>query len=194
LTPDSGPAIDKDWAHLVSRIERGDSRAEGELFDIFQKGIRFFISRSLRGSDVDDHVHDCFIMVLKAIRNQRIREPARLMGFVRVVVKRHLFAQIETMMQNRQRNRVPDDGMDIRILVSLDMTPDRAVIDAEQARLMRAELEKLPHRGREILSRFYLLEQPRVQICNDLKITETQFRLSKNRAKNSLIKAMQHMR
>jgi hypothetical protein len=34
-----------------------------------------------------------------------------------------------------------------------------------------------------VLVRFYLEEQPAERICNDMKLTETQFRLIKSRAK-----------
>jgi RNA polymerase sigma-70 factor, ECF subfamily len=41
-------------------------------------------------------------------------------------------------------------------------------------------------RCREILERFYLREQRREQICREMSLTETQFRLLKSRAKARL--------
>ena len=41
----------------------------------------------------------------------------------------------------------------------------------------------LPKRDREVLVRFYLQEQTAEEICRDLNLTETQFRLIKSRAK-----------
>ena len=38
-------------------------------------------------------------------------------------------------------------------------------------------------REREILTRFYLLEQPPESICKEMRISMTQFRLMKSRAK-----------
>ncbi len=38
-------------------------------------------------------------------------------------------------------------------------------------------------RDREILTRFYLMEQSQQQICDQMCLTETQFRLLKSRAK-----------
>ena len=45
-------------------------------------------------------------------------------------------------------------------------------------------LRSLPKRDREVLIRFYLQEQLPEQICQELGITETQFRLIKSRAKS----------
>ena len=44
-------------------------------------------------------------------------------------------------------------------------------------------LKSLPQRDREILIRFYLHEQRPEQICEDMNLSETQFRLIKSRAK-----------
>jgi RNA polymerase sigma-70 factor (ECF subfamily) len=41
----------------------------------------------------------------------------------------------------------------------------------------------LSDRDREILTRFYLDEQTQEKICEDMSLTETQFRLLKSRAK-----------
>jgi DNA-directed RNA polymerase specialized sigma24 family protein len=44
-------------------------------------------------------------------------------------------------------------------------------------------LNSLPKRDREVLARFYLEEQAHGQICREMGLTETQFRLVKSRAK-----------
>ena len=44
-------------------------------------------------------------------------------------------------------------------------------------------LNGLPQRDREVLVRFYLREQTADEICRDMGLTETQFRLIKSRAK-----------
>ena len=44
-------------------------------------------------------------------------------------------------------------------------------------------LKGLSSRDREILTRFYLQEESQEQICREMKLTDTQFRLLKSRAK-----------
>jgi len=46
-------------------------------------------------TDLDDKVHDCFVIVTQAIQNGVLREPERLMGYVRTVVKRQIAASID---------------------------------------------------------------------------------------------------
>jgi DNA-directed RNA polymerase specialized sigma24 family protein len=44
-------------------------------------------------------------------------------------------------------------------------------------------LRSISRRDREILTRFYLLEQTQEQICSQMGLSENQFRLLKSRAK-----------
>ena len=53
----------------------------------------------------------------------------------------------------------------------------------QKAELMKSALASLSDRDRDILVRFYLKEQPQEQICREMSLTETQFRLLKSRAK-----------
>ena len=64
---------------------------------IWNSRARTTFVRSLRRAtdELDDKVHDCFVIVAQAIRNGELRDPARLMGFVRTVVKRRIAASIE---------------------------------------------------------------------------------------------------
>src|ERR1700689_1231087 len=94
-----------DWSSLVSGVRDGDSAAMAELYLIFAKGIRYFLLRNLGPDELDDKVHDCFVIVTQAIQNGDLREPERLMGYVRTVVKRQIAASIDIAVQQR-RNRV----------------------------------------------------------------------------------------
>lgn len=53
----------------------------------------------------------------------------------------------------------------------------------QRSELVLSILRKMASRDREILTRFYLEEQPLEQICEDMSLTDTQFRLLKSRAK-----------
>jgi uncharacterized protein (DUF2384 family) len=61
--------------------------------------------------------------------------------------------------------------------------PGEGSLADERKRLMETVLNSLPARHREILMRFYLGEQSQDQICAEMGLTETQFRLLKSRAK-----------
>jgi RNA polymerase sigma factor (sigma-70 family) len=177
--PDAPPA--PDWAALVNRIRDGDSAAMAELYLIFAKGIRYFLLRNLGPDDLDDKVHDCFVIVAQAIRNGDLREPERLMGYVRTVVKRQIAASIDIAVQQR-RNRVDfEDSM--FSMSDWREDPERSVIARQRAEIARKVLNGVSRCDREILNRFYVLEQSQEQICADMELSYNQFRLLKSRAK-----------
>jgi RNA polymerase sigma-70 factor (ECF subfamily) len=178
--PPSGLQV-PDWAALVTRIREGDSEAMGELYTVFAKGIRYFLLRNLGPEDLDDKVHDCFVIVAQAIRNGDLREPERLMGYVRTVVKRQIAASIDTAVYLR-RNRVEFE--DAMFYVSdWRENPERAAIAQQTAEIARKVLNGISRRDRDILNRFYVLEQSQEQICADMGLSYNQFRLLKSRAK-----------
>ena len=168
------------WTDMVQRIRSGDPTGLEELYDIFTTGIRFYLCRQLGPNDLDDKVHDAFLTITQCIRRGDLREPERLMGYVRTVVRRQIAGYIGSVVADR-RNRVDVD----RGVVLRDYKPDpeRKVIERQNVELALRILKSLPLRDREVLVRFYLKEQSPRQICSDLKLTETQFRLTKSRAK-----------
>ncbi len=170
-----------DWAALVSRIRNDDSVAMAELYGIFAKGIRYFLLRNLGPEELDDKVHDCFVIVAQAIKNGDLREPERLMGYVRTVVKRQIAASIDIAVQQR-RNRV-DFEESMFCMSDWRENPERNVMERQRAEIARKVLNGISRRDRDILNRFYVLEQSQEQICTDMGLSYNQFRLLKSRAK-----------
>ena len=170
-----------DWAGLVARIRSDDSAAMAELYGIFAKGIRYFLLRNLGPEEIDDKVHDCFVIVAQAIKNGDLREPERLMGYVRTVEKRQIAASIDVAVQQR-RNRV-DFEESMFTMSDWRENPERTVIAHQRAEIARRVLNGVSRRDRDILNRFYVLEQSQEQICADMGLSYNQFRLLKSRAK-----------
>jgi len=168
------------WTSLVARIKVGEDAAMEELYRIFSRGIRFYLCRTLGQQEIEDKVHDTFLIVINAIRRGELRDPERLMGFVRTVVRRQVAAFIDQAVSSRR------DITDIEAgstLADSRFDPEKAVIDDQRAQLMQEVLGDISERDREILTRFYLKEQTQEEICADLGLSETQFRLLKSRAK-----------
>jgi RNA polymerase sigma-70 factor (ECF subfamily) len=170
-----------DWAALVSGIRDGNSAAMAELYGIFARGIRYFLLRNLGPDDLDDKVHDCFVIVTQAIQNGDLREPERLMGYVRTVVKRQIAASIDVAVHQR-RSRVDFEDSMVSVSDWRD-NPERSVIARQRAEIARKVLNGVSRRDREILNRFYVLEQSQQRICADMGLSYNQFRLLKSRAK-----------
>src|SRR5580704_11304942 len=91
-----------EYAALVDRIRSGETDGMEELYQLFSKGIRFHLCRQLGTQELDDKVHDTFVVVVQAIRRGELREPQRLMGFVRIIVRRQVAAHIDQVVHNRR--------------------------------------------------------------------------------------------
>ena len=174
-----GPAV-IDWNALVEQVRLGDDAGMEQLYKLFSRGIRYYLCRQLGPQELEDKVHDTFLIVVNAIKRGDLREPDRLMGFVRTVVRRQVAAYIETAVHTRREQTDLETGIAV---ADRTLNPEQEAISKEKAALMKAALSSLSDRDREILVRFYLKEQPQEQICRDMALTETQFRLLKSRAK-----------
>src|SRR5580658_5721539 len=170
-----------DWAALVNGIRAGNSDAMAELYGIFARGIRYFLMRNLGPDDLDDKVHDCFVIVTQAIQNGDLREPERLMGYVRTVVKRQIAASIDIAVHQRRTRADFEDSM--FSVSDWHENPERSVITRQRAEIARKVLNGVSRRDREILNRFYVLEQSQERICAEMGLSYNQFRLLKSRAK-----------
>jgi RNA polymerase sigma-70 factor, ECF subfamily len=178
-TPKPGPAS-IDWAALVAQVRAGEDAGMEQLYKLFSKGIRYYLCRQLGPQELEDKVHDTFLIVVNAIKRGDLREPERLMGFVRTVVRRQVAAYIETAVHTRREQTDLESGITV---ADRKQNPEQEAMVKEKAQLMKSALAALSQRDRDILVRFYLQEQTQEQICREMSLTETQFRLLKSRAK-----------
>jgi RNA polymerase sigma-70 factor (ECF subfamily) len=169
-----------EWSVLVAQVKAGEDAGMEQLYKLFSRGIRYYLCRQLGPQELEDKVHDTFLIVVNAIRRGDLREPERLMGFVRTVVRRQVAAYIETAVHNRREQADLESGVTV---ADRKQNPEQAAMLRQKSELMKSALEALSQRDRDILVRFYLHEQPQDQICREMELTETQFRLLKSRAK-----------
>lgn len=167
------------WTEVVRRIRGGDPAGMEALYRVFTKSIRFFLYRQLGPQDLDDRVHDAFLMVTESICRGDLREPERLMGYVRTVVRRQVAARIEEAVRARRSQTDVEDAP----LSDRRPDPERSAIEHQKEEMALRTLRGIGKRDREILIRFYLQEQSAGEICHAMKLTDTQFRLIKSRAK-----------
>ncbi len=172
--------VNAGWAELVERIRLEKTDGMEELYQLFSRGIRFYLCRQLGPQELDDKVHDTFVVVVQAIRRGELREPERLMGFVRTIVRRQVAAHIDKVVHNRREQAEFDSTVRV---ADPRGNPEEAAIFRQRIGLIRQVLGELSERDREILTRFYIDEQSQDLICSEMGLTETQFRLLKSRAK-----------
>jgi RNA polymerase sigma factor (sigma-70 family) len=174
-------ATSVDWAGLAARVHDGDESGMEQLYRLFNRGIRYFLARRLGTQDLEDRLHDTFLSVVRAIQRGDLREPERLMGFVRTIAQRQVAAYIDRAVRQRH------DEADIEVagvhIADRGENPEQTFCQRERAALMKRVLLSLSARDREVLERFYLKEQSETEIRAAMALTETQFRLLKSRAK-----------
>ena len=178
--PDIPPFEELDWNELTTRIKTGDPAAMERLYSFFSAKVRFHLRRQLRDQELDDKMHDTFLVVVQAIRRGELREPERLVGYIKTVVRRTVSRHLDRQYRARGSEQDAEEGIQ---LVDRRHTPEESIISEEKVRIMEQVLSDVSERDREILTRFYLKGQSREQICQEMKLTETQFRLLKSRAK-----------
>jgi RNA polymerase sigma factor (sigma-70 family) len=172
-----------DWKAVVEQIRAGDPAGEEALYRNLEAGARLFLQRRLGSQDAEDRVHNVFLIAVQAIRRGELREPERLMGFVRTVLNRQLGLAISGLVRTREHSIELDSA---RHLTAAEPSPEDRALAIQKVALMQDALKKLSHREFDMLTRFYIREQPPEQIQKEMQLTATQFNLLKSRAKAKL--------
>jgi RNA polymerase sigma-70 factor (ECF subfamily) len=168
---------------LVDCIRSRETDGMAELYRMFSNSIRFYLCQQLGPQEVNDKVHDTFVIVVEAIQLGELRDASRLMGFIRTIARRQVSLHIDNVVQTRRRQM--DLDATVR-LADLRRNPEERAIFRQRSELLVRVLGELSNLDRKILTRYYLLEQSPADICSDMALTETQFRLLKSRAKARL--------
>lgn len=168
------------WADLLERVQDGNVIAVQELYGLISKSLLLFFRRRISVEEAEDQTHEVFLLLLHAIQNRRIENPLAFPAYAVTIAKRQAWKHY------RKQNRIPSgsDGSVIEQSVADARHNPYAVFeDTERNGFVEKVLASLNQRQREILSRYYVLEQSREQICDAMALTTTQFRLLKSRAK-----------
>lgn len=73
----TGPAAPPgpNWTDLVAKIKLDDQSGMEDLYRIFSRGVRFYLCRQLGPQDLEDKVHDTFLIVVQAVRRGNYANP-----------------------------------------------------------------------------------------------------------------------
>lgn len=168
------------WQDIVTRIQSNDIQGFEELDRALRRGLKCIIVRHVGLTEADDLVQEVLLIVIEAIRKGALRDPACLLGFVRTVTRRQIASHIDRICRARAQDIEDLDGAELQ---DHALSPELRFQFREQQALMTTVLRALSTRERDILARFYLYEQTAEQICEEMGLTATQFRLLKCRAK-----------
>ena len=167
------------WSEFVEQIRSGNEQSMDGVYAAVSDCARAGLIRSVDPQSVDDHVQEVLIIVLGAIRRGELRDPECLKGFVRTVTRRQASLYIRGAIARRRR------------IVEIELahpaspsgeSPEARLAFRERVAAVKAALEKLCARDRDILLRFYYQDQKSEHICREMRLSATQFRLYKSRA------------
>jgi RNA polymerase sigma factor (sigma-70 family) len=163
---------------------RGGHPAGLEELYVMARNFTFFIMRQLGSDDLQDKVHDIFVTAATAITAGKLRDSERLTPFLTTLTRFYTYGQIDRRVVRRkyvtplEHANIPDRRMNL----------ENSVYKQQKLRIVRDILASMPKRDRDVLERFYVLEQTKEQICQEMNLTATQFRLLKSKAKSTFAK------
>lgn len=167
---------------VVDNVRDGHPEGLEQLYRVFRI-LSGSLRRQIGYQDFDDRVHDMFIVVVEAIRDGKLREPAALPSYIHGVARLSLCSKIGVRSRHDRLSGTLRHWVWSRCN---NATPEETLADRERAQIMRDLLSTLTPKEREIITRFYLHEESKDDICREMRLTETQFRLAKSRAKQRL--------
>jgi len=187
---DSSHSSEREIAtQLVQRIKNGDHVAEAEMIARYSRGLRFLLRRRTRDGELsEDFLQETWAIALVKLRDGGIDQPGRLAGYL-CGIANHLAAG-ETRRVKRQRTAVNSDI--VELIPDDKSNPYRHTSRAEVCQQVRNLLNDLhKQRDREILERFYVREEDKDSICNDLDVDSQHFNRVLFRARQRLKAALE---
>ncbi|HVR11277.1 MAG TPA: sigma-70 family RNA polymerase sigma factor [Thermoanaerobaculia bacterium] len=176
MSTDTGRESDEGEAAagLARRIAAGDAAAEAQLVARYSRGVFYLLRRLGAPPEVADDLHqETFRIVLERLRRNSLAEPAGLVGFLRGTARNLVLA--ERRKDFRQRTDKVDP---VDLAAAPDPSPSQlhSVLHDEQAALVRRLIGELAtDRDRQILLRFYVGEEDKGRICDDLGMDSLHF-------------------
>lgn len=165
---------------LVEKIQQRHPAGLEELYGLV-KNFTFFLMRQLGSEELQDKVHDVFVTVTQAILSGKLRDPERLIPFLTTVTRFYTYNQIERRISRRRVSTLSDNTNPADTRMNLEQN----TYSQQRTRIAQEILSAMPRRDRDVLHRFYLQEQSKEQICREMQLTPTQFRLLKSKAKST---------
>jgi len=169
-------------ATMVSRIRRGDKRAEAEFCRRYYGPVLKFLQRYTRDpARAEDITHEVLIRVLVRLRTTGIDRPECLNRFVFQTAK---FSWLGWLRQTDNRVELHES---MEETVELHDDTERALLCQERRDIMALLIDSMQvPRDRELLYRCYVCDETKQSICDALRLTAAHFDRVISRARKRL--------
>jgi RNA polymerase sigma-70 factor (ECF subfamily) len=169
--------------YLVERIVAGDTGAEAELVTRFSRGIGLMLLKHTDDPQLArDLSQDTFVIALRKLRAGDLRNRNCLGAFIRQTA-----INLSIQYFRKQRRFIHSaDG-----IIQLQVAPKDRTEEKLDRRITRAMLEDILEqltmpRDRELLRRFYLHDEDKDSICEQLNLSAQHFDRVLHRAKQRM--------
>ena len=164
----------------VQRLTEGDVETERHFVAYFSELLLIKLRRTLRSQQaVEDVRQETFLRVFSVLRNKGgIEHPERFGAFVNGVcsnvLAEHYRSSSRHAPPHQQPAETPGPGPD----------PETGFVNEERKRSVRAVLETLPDKDRQILRLIFLEELEKDEVCRIYQVDRDYLRVLLHRAKN----------
>ena len=163
-------------SQLATSIAQGNRAAEGALYEKYSDRV-FYLALSERCSrdEAEDVRAETFLRVIRSLRDGKLQKPDSLASFIVGIAL--------NVMREQRRQRIGTDTLtDRENEIDGGQSPEKTIVDKEEARLIIACAAQLKSRDREFLRMYFYEELPKAEIARVLGIKEERLRLIKSRA------------
>lgn len=173
---------------ICARIAAGERAAEGELVQHTRFALwMVLVKRGCSKDEAEDLAQEALIVALRRLRAGEISDPGRISGYLlRTALymqrgARRRLSESRTVYEVDTVNQFADDKSD----------PMGHLDRSERQDLLRRSLSWLSQpRDRELLHRYYLLEEDKADVCASLGLSVEHFDRVLHRAKQRLSRLM----
>ena len=174
---------------LAERIRLGQREAEAELVRRYSRPLMTMLRQRTGDEQRAEDVHqDTFCIVLERLRTRGIDDPGRLAAFIHRTAVNVLIGDVR---KEARRQTYADTDTIQRVR---DSEPDhlQRLISRESGNAVRETVLELQNtRDRELLYRYYILQQEKPIVCKALELTPEHFDRVIYRAKQRFKKIIQ---
>lgn len=164
---------------LVVKAQGGDTDAFARIYDHFFAPVYRYVTFRLPPEVAEDTVSDIFVRVWEKLHTYR---PQRAVPFGAWIFRLARHIVIDVYRSHRGMEELPDTLIDPDSLNRAEAHTERE----DLLRVVRAAMDKLPRRYREVLLLSFVSELPHYEVARVLKMTEGGVRILKMRALRKL--------
>ncbi len=158
---------------IADDIANGVDGAEAQLAEMFQPPVmELLVARSGDRQLAEDLWQDTFLVIVKRLRSTGIDDPSKLPAFVCQTARNLLIAHRRKLAR---RNTVADSVV-VELQTDTSTTAETQYAVRQTAAVVAQLLDELSQeRDRELLRRFYILDQAKKEICAALELSSEHF-------------------